>query len=107
MPSDTLLQQKGIQRRMQCTANVASNIESAFVTVEQLVDAVESDTPLTEIDGVGPKTAETIQEWWAERFERERRMDGATMERTSTRSAMIHLHKSWADALGMEVDDAE
>jgi len=104
-PSDhTFLRKNGIRQRMHCDGQTAARIEDVFVTVEQLVDAVESDEPLTDRDGIGPKTADVIEEWWESRFEREEQMDSGTFERTGAKTATIHIHTSWADALGMEVE---
>ena len=100
----TLLQQTGIRRRMKCSGTVAHQIQEAFVTVSQLVDAVESDEPIIEIDGIGPKTAETIERWYENREERERNMPSATLTERSTNSASIALHSSWADELGIDGD---
>ncbi|WP_049985730.1 hypothetical protein [Halobellus rufus] len=94
------LRQRGIQMRMQCKPQVASRIEDAFVTVGQLVDAVESDQSLTDHDGIGPATAEVIERWWENRFEREEKMDGGSVERTGAKTATIHFHKSWSPVIG-------
>jgi len=99
---DTLLRKGGIQQRMRCKGPVAHNIEEAFVTVEKLVEAVESDEALTNIDGIGPKTAEVIEDWWENREEREEKASRSTVKRTSSKSLSISFHKSWADALGIE-----
>lgn len=101
----TFLDQGGIQQRMKCSTSMASNIEETFVTAEQLLDAVESDEPLTERDGIGPKTAETIREWYEHCEEREKRARSSTAKRTGPGSLSISLHASWADALGIEVGD--
>lgn len=102
----TFLRKPGIRKRMRCRGQIAHRIEDTFVTVEQLVEAVESDQPLTEYDGIGPSTAEVIEEWWANRYEREEQMTSSSVERTSSKSATIHFHNSWADALGMEEAEA-
>lgn len=102
MSDDTLLRQRGIRKRMRCSGQVAHRIEDAFVTVEQLVDAVESDDGLTETDGIGPATAETIEDWWDNRFEREEQMDSSSVERTGAKTASIHFHNSWMDAIRVE-----
>lgn len=103
--SPTLLRQGGIEQRMKCGGSVAHNIEEAFVTVEQIVDAVESDEPLTEADGIGLKTAEVIDDWWENREEREANAQSATVTQQSSRSLSISFHRSWEDALGIEVSD--
>lgn len=102
--SPTLLRQRGVRKRMQCSGQIADRIEDVFVTVEQLVEAIESDQELTEYDGIGPKTAEVIEDWWEQRFEREESMTSSTVERTGAKSASIYLHRSWESALG---DDAK
>lgn len=103
MADDTLLRKGGIQQRMRCTGSVAANIESTFTTVEKLLEAVESDAPLTDVDGIGPKTAETIMDWYENREERERAASETTVKRTSSKSMSITFHNSWEDALGIEV----
>lgn len=105
--SDTLLRKGGIRQRMRCTGQVAHNIEEAFVTVEKLLEAVESDDPLTEVDGIGPKTAGVIEDWYENREEREKRASSSTVTRTSSKSLSITFHNSWADALGLEEGEAE
>jgi ERCC4-type nuclease len=95
----TILRKRGIRKRMQCSGQAAKRIEDTFVTVEQLVDAVLSETELTGYDGIGPKTAEVIEDWWENRFEREERMGSSSVERTSSKSATIHFHTSWSSAI--------
>jgi Holliday junction resolvasome RuvABC DNA-binding subunit len=90
---------------MRCSGQAAHRIEETFVTAEQLVEAVESDKELTDYDGIGPKTAEIIEDWWENRFEREENMDSSSVERTSSKSATIHFHSSWSDALGERYTD--
>jgi len=100
--SPSLLRKRGIRKRMHCSAQAASRIEDTFVTAEQLVEAVQSDQPLTEYDGIGPKTAEVIEEWWEHRFKREEAMDSGEVERTGSKTATIHFHNSWEDAIKIE-----
>lgn len=107
MANDTLLRKGGIQQRMRCSGSVAHNIEKAFVTVEQLLEAVESDTPLTDVDGIGPKTAEVIDDWYEHREDRERNASRSTVTPTSQSSARITFHQPWTDALGLDLEDAE
>lgn len=102
-----ILRSRGIQMRMQCRPQVASRIEDAFVTVGQLVDAVESDQPLTDHDGIGPATAEVIERWWESRFEREEKMNGGSVERTGLKTATIHFHSSWSPVLGDNGGDSD
>lgn len=102
MASDTLLKQKGVQRRMQCDARTAARIENVFVTVERLVEACEADEPPTEVDGIGPSTAETIESWWDEAEEREEQVDATAVEHTSSRSLSVYNLGDWSDALGMD-----
>ena len=99
---DTLLRKQGVRSRMRCSGAMAARITDTFVTVEQLVEAVESDRELTSYDGVGTMTAVVIEEWWANRFERERHVDNSTVEQTSSQTATIHFHQSWGDAIGEE-----
>jgi hypothetical protein len=91
---------------MQCKSQVATRIENIFVTVERLVDAIESDTPLTEHQGVGPATADVITHWWENRFEREEQIDDSSVERTGAKTATIHFHKSWSTALETDTDES-
>lgn len=106
MDDATFLSQRAVRRRMKCNGQTAAIVDDAFVTVEQLVSAVESDEPLTDIDGIGPATAETIEEWWDDRFDRERKMNNAEFVKTGTKTASIHNLGDWTDALGMEKTDA-
>lgn len=101
----TFLRDGAIRQRMKCRGGMATNIEKTFVTVQQLLDAVESDEPLTEIDGIGPKTAETVRDWYENREERERNARSSTVTRTSSKTLSIEFHGSWADALGIEVEE--
>lgn len=103
----TFLRKTGIRKRMRCSGSVAHNIEEAFVSVPQLIEAAGSDDPLTDYDGIGPKTAEVIEDWWEHREERERNMSSASVTKRSLNSASITFHSSWADELGIEVDDGE
>jgi len=92
---------------MKCTGSVAHNVEEAFFTVERLVSACESEEPLTEHDGIGPKTAEVIEEWWENREEREQKASSSSVKRTSSSSVSITFHSSWADALGIEAANTQ
>ena len=103
----TFLRQRGVRQRMRCTGQVAHRIEDTFVTVEQLVDAVKSDQPLTEYDGIGPKTAEAIEEWWEHRFKREEGIKNSSVERTGPKTATIHFNKSWIAAIESRSPDTE
>ena len=85
---------------MKCRGSVASNIESTFVTVEQLIDAIEGDDDLTDIDGIGPKTSETIMDWYENRFDREESAQETSVKRTSSKSLSIQFLGSWEDAIG-------
>lgn len=87
---------------MRCKGQTASRIEDVFVTVEQLVDAVVADKALIEHDGIGPKTAETIEDWWDNCFEREEKMENSEFERTGAKTASIHFYQSWEDAIGTD-----
>ena len=101
----TFLRKGGIQQRMKCSGAVAHNIEEAFITVEQLLEAIESEEPLTELDGIGHKTAEVIEDWYENRQEREANASRSTVKRTSNTSLSISFHQSWEDALGIEVTE--
>ena len=94
-----MLRKKGIENRMNCSGRTATRIEETFVTASQLLEAVESNDPLTDIDGIGPATALTIEEWYDNRFEREEQVGDSTVERTSSKSATIHFHQSWEPIL--------
>ena len=99
------LTQEGIQERMQCTGSVAYNIEEAFVTVSQLLEAIASDDPLTSHDGIGPQTAEVIKEWYENRKERERYASNVAIEVKSNTSMNITNIRSWAAPLGISLDE--
>lgn len=103
----TFLRKGGIRQRMRCSGSVAANIEKTFVTVEKLLEAVESDEPLTDVRGVGPKTAEVITEWHENREEREAKAKSATVNRTSKTTLSISFHTSWEDALGIQVGESD
>lgn len=93
------LRKRGIQRRMRCKGGTAVRIENAFVTVGQMMDAIESEDDLTDVDGIGPKTAEVIEEWYEHRHVQEEKMPESTVERSSSKAATIHFHKSWEELL--------
>lgn len=103
--STTWMTPSAIRERMDCSGSMARRIEDTFVTVEQLVDAVEADEDLTSIDGVGPATALTIEEWFENREQREREAKTATVERTSSKSLTIKNNGDWSDALGIEITE--
>jgi len=84
---------------MRCKGATAKRIEDAFTTVGQLVVAVESDNPLTDYNGIGPKTAEVIEDWWENRFEIEEKMESGEFVRTGEKTGTIHFYKSWSDAI--------
>ena len=105
MTDATFIQSRGVRRRMQCSGQVASIIEKEFVTAEQLVEAVETHDDLTEIDGVGRRTAEVIEDWWEVREERERQIQNAEFERTGANTASIYFIPDWSDALGIDDTD--
>jgi len=107
MSDDTLLRQSDVRQRMRCSGVVAANIDEAFVTVEQLLKAIESDDPLTDVSGVGPKTASVLKEWYEHREDRERQANDATFKRTSGSAATITFHEDWSDALGMDSEGQE
>lgn len=60
------LRKSWMKRHMNVSGRQASAIESAFVTKGQLVDALESGEDIEERDGIGPKTASSIWEWFRE-----------------------------------------
>jgi len=103
----TRLDKGGIQQRLQCKAQLATQIKRTFVTVEQLVDSIKSPDPLTARDGIGPKTAEKIMEWWQNREEREGHARRSTVTRTGSRTASIAFHPSWADAIGLDEEEED
>ncbi len=102
MTDKTLMKQRGIVRRMNVDGQVARIIVDTFTTVENLMEAVETYDDLTKIEGIGPKTANAIEDWWEVRYERERQITQTEVERTGNRSATIHFFNSWEDALGMD-----
>ena len=101
----TWLRPGAIRQRMKCDGATAARIEDTFVTVEQLLGAVESDEPLTDIDGIGPATAETINDWYENREAREANARESTVTRTSSTALSISFHGSWAPALGIEEEE--
>ena len=104
----TMIRSGAVRQRMQCDGATATRIEKTFVTVEQLLDAVESDDPLTDIDGIGPATADVINDWYEHREEREANARESTATRTSSKTLSISFHGSWAEPLGIdEVEDHE
>ena len=103
--SPSFMTRSGIRQRMKCDAGMARRIKDTFVTVEQLLRAVESDDDLTSIDNVGPATASTIEEWYENREQREREAKTATVERTSSKSLTIKNNGDWSDALGTEITE--
>lgn len=103
--STTWMTPSAIRERMDCSGAMARRIEDTFVAVEQLLDAVEGDEDLTSIDGVGPATAVTIEEWYENRKERECEAKTATVERTSSKSLTIKNNGDWSEALGLEITE--
>lgn len=101
----TFLNKRAIQKRMQCKARTAARIDNQFVTVEQLVTAIESDKPLVELDGIGPTTADAIMSWWDVRFEREEQMQSAEFVKTGAQTASVYNLGDWSAAIGLEEDD--
>lgn len=101
MASDTWLNKRGVRKRMQTNGRTAARIEDVFVTVEQLAEACESDEPLTEVDGIGPSTADTISEWWEQAEEIERKIDKGEFVRTGAKTATLYNLGDWTDALGL------
>ena len=99
-----IIRRSDVQQRMDCESHqVATAIADAFTTVEELVWACKSDKVLTEVDGVGPATAECIEDWWVNRFEREEEVSSASFKRESSTRGTITFHSDWSDYL--EVDD--
>lgn len=107
MTTDTLLNKRGVRKRMQTDGRTAARIEDVFVTAEQLVEACESDEPLTEVDGIGPSTAEVISEWWDNAEEIERKIDKGEFVRTGAQTASIYNLGDWSDALGIDTEDEQ
>jgi hypothetical protein len=90
-----ILRVPGIKQRMQCSSQTARRVTDVFVDVKSLVDAVQGHDDLTKIDGIGPATAEVIEEWWDNRFERESKVGSGSVERTDSSTMTIHVHNSW------------
>lgn len=84
---------------MRCTGQIASRIEKEYVTVEQLVETIQSDDDLTNRKGIGPKTAEVIEDWWENRFDREEKIGDSSFERTGSKTGTLHSNQSWDDAI--------
>lgn len=102
----TILRHREALKRMQCSEAVARRIEDVFITVENLVTAVESEKPLTDHDGIGRETADVIEDWWDHRFEREEQIPAVPAEQEGTTALAIHMHRSWADAIGGDSNGA-
>lgn len=90
---------RGIRKRMRCNGQTAARIHDVFASVEQLVEACESTKPLTEVDGIGPATAEVINDWWDERFEREQQVSEGEFVRTGARTASLYNLGDWSEVL--------
>lgn len=101
MAGDTLLNKRGVRKRMRTDGRTAARIEDVFVTAEQLVDACESEGPLTEVDGIGPSTAVVIADWWDDAEEIERKVDNGEFVRTGAKTATVYNLGDWSDALGV------
>lgn len=101
----TYLREADVKQRMKTRGGTATNIADAFGSVEALVEACENGEDLTEYDGIGPATAESIEEWWADAEAREQMARSTTVTKDSARSATIMFHNSWANALGIEEPD--
>jgi NAD-dependent DNA ligase len=102
MSDSTLMQKRGIQRRMQVSKNIAHIIKQTFTTAESLIEAVETHDDLTEIRGIGPQTATAIKDWWDVRYEREADMNYTAFDKPSDRAMNIYFINSWEDALEQE-----
>lgn len=96
---DTLLTKGAIKQRMKCSGAMATRIEKTFVTVEQLLEQIESDQPLSEIEDIGPETELVIEDWYDNRDEREEHADTMTVEKKSARSLVVKNNGSWKEAL--------
>jgi len=102
----TMLTKAGITARMGVHGSMAARIKRTFLTVEQLLAAIEGEEPLTEREGIGPSTADAIGEWYDRRKEIEREVDAATVTSLSRRSATITNNGDWSDALGIDLEGA-
>jgi len=100
----THLRTADVKERMKTKSGMARAIRNAFGSVESLLEAVESDTDLTTYDGIGPKTADVIQDWYENRFEREGMARSSTVTKDSPKSATITFHNSWKNAIGIGCD---
>lgn len=88
----TMSESPNIPQKTRCTKTecvVATQVEKTFTTVEQLVETVESNQKLTEYDGVGPKTARAIEDWWENRFSREENVANSSFEETGKRRPLF------------------
>jgi ERCC4-type nuclease len=105
--TSTFMTKSGVQARMKADSRSASRIKDAFVTVEQMLDAVEADKPLEQNDGIGPKSADTIRDWYENRQQRERSVSLTTVQRTGSKTLSIKNNGDWSGALHMQtgVDD--
>lgn len=60
----TFLNTKKLKREMDITGGQPNAIRNAFVTREQLLDALRDGEDLTERDGIGKKTADALWNWF-------------------------------------------
>jgi len=102
--SSTLMTTGGIAERFGTTRQMAGIIKNRFVCVERLVRAVEEHDDLTELDGVGNRTATLIETWWEDRYAIEQQASAGNLT-LGPGGGKIELHNSWEDALTQETDD--
>lgn len=100
--NQTEMKIRAVRRRMECERQTATCITETFGTVERLVREVKSDEPLTKIDSIGTKEKEAIDEWWNNRFERERKMNDTEYVSVGRGSGIVYDLGDWSDALGMK-----
>lgn len=92
----TILTAPAVSARMKCSAQMAARIEDIFTTVTSLVNQVrEHKEDLTEIQGVGEKTASVLKQWWENRFEIEDEVQAGSVTREGN-SFIIHNLGDWS-----------
>jgi len=62
----TILRKRWVKHNIDVNGRQASALHDAFVTKDQLVDALESGEDLEAYDGIGEKTASAVWKWFHE-----------------------------------------
>lgn len=73
----TFLSKRWVKKNIRVTGSQASAIHDAFVTREQLLDALESGEDLTDYDGIGDKTRIALWDWFKNVYNGDVQTDGS------------------------------